>query len=163
MVVHSSGLIGSWAKSWLSKNWALSPSALLGIGFSPSGRLQDSYFQVPYSDTAVSRGTASFEGFLLEVRKLFQKLSPESPANLFLLIGHNWAHVHSSRWQDQWDTISIPGSYRGAVGSCLYNHSDHQTQPRMCVHVCVFTWYSKFCFPLLLHLFSILKGYKKGN
>lgn len=71
MVVHSSGLIGSWAKSWLSKNWALSPSALLGIGFSPSGRLQDSYFQVSYSDTAVSRGTASFEGFLLEVRKLF--------------------------------------------------------------------------------------------
>ena len=56
--------------------------------------------------------TASFEGFLLKVRKVFfQKLSPFSPADFFLIIGQNWLVPVLATDKDPGVGISVPLSH----------------------------------------------------
>lgn len=141
------------------------PSQLcLVLALSP-GRWQDSYsaFWCPNQITAVSRRTASFEGFLLEVRKFLPEVLPLIPSWLSLIIGQNWAHAHFGHWQDQWGGISIPLSHieEQQTAAHLDNHSVPYSQSRVCVYVCVFTPLPgilnsvSLCL-LLLHLFNIL-------
>lgn len=114
MVVKFSGLNDLLAKSWLSKNWTLSPLSSAECWLFPQadGEVAN-HFQVSCPDAAVPWESASFEGFLLEVRNFFSEalsLLPSRP--LF------------THWP-QLGPCPFPHKTSG-VGSTLPSHTEEQ-------------------------------------